>query len=282
MQPSRWHHAAHLMRLHAPTGIWLLFWPCAWSLTLASQGEMEPKLLLIFFAGSITMRAAGCIINDLTDRSIDAQVARTRVRPLASGAISVRAALSWLMLLLSISALIALTLGPSIVALAALWLIPVTLYPWMKRITWWPQMFLGLTFNAGALFGWLAVTDDVPIAAWYLYAASILWTLGYDTLYAHQDIEDDARIGVKSTARLFGKWIRVAVGICYSSCVCFLAASGYESGASLTFFAYLIPVALHLGWQVVRVRFNNAEDCCRMFHANIWTGLLIFIATLAA
>jgi 4-hydroxybenzoate polyprenyltransferase len=282
MQASRWILYARLMRLDKPTGIWLLYWPCAWGITLASDGRLRPDLLLIFLLGATFMRAAGCIINDMTDRHIDAQVERTRNRPLASGALHIAEAMTLLVFLLSLSLVIALMLGPKIVGLAALWLLPVAAYPWMKRLTWWPQLFLGLTFNAGALFGWLAVDGNLPLAAWLLYAGGVFWTLGYDTIYAHQDKEDDAKIGVKSTARRLGRATKPALALFYSIFLLLLTATGYYNGAAYPYFGLLLLVALHLFSQIFRVELNDRLSCMRQFKANTFTGLLISLTTLVA
>lgn len=282
MQPLSWKLYARLMRLDKPTGIWLLFWPCAWSVTLASGGELRPGLLLLFLAGSVLMRAAGCIVNDMTDREIDAQVERTKDRPLASGTVSMREAGVLLLGLLGLSLAVAAALGPRIVALAAVWLVPVAIYPWMKRLTWWPQLFLGLTFNAGALFGWLAVSGDLPLPAWLLYAGGVCWTLGYDTIYAHQDREDDARIGVKSTARRLGRWTKPWLAVFYSGFMLLLAASLYHGGAAYPAFFLLHLTALHLLWQISRVDLASGPSCLRFFRVNTLTGGLVFLTMLAA
>jgi 4-hydroxybenzoate polyprenyltransferase len=273
---------ARLMRLDKPTGIWLLYWPCAWSLTLASGGEARWGLLLLFLLGAVLMRAAGCIINDMTDRHLDAQVERTLDRPLASGAVSMREAYVLLGGLLTLSLAVALALGPHVVALAAVWLIPVALYPWTKRITWWPQAFLGLTFNAGALFGWLAVTGEVPIPAFLLYAGGFFWTLGYDTIYAHQDREDDARVGIKSTARRLGHATQPALALFYLLFVLCLAWAGYESGAAYPYFAALLLPAVSLAGQVARVRLDDRPSCLQQFRDNSLTGAFVWAACMLA
>lgn len=201
----------HLLRFHQPVGYWLLFWPCAWGVSLASSHQplATSHFLALFFLGSLSMRSAGCIINDLWDRDFDKQVERTKTRPLASGAIAPKQAFMVLAALLLLSLWVALQL-PAIVFWLGVSALPlVVAYPLMKRITWWPQLFLGFTFNYGALMGWAAVRGTIDFPALWLYAAGICWTLFYDTIYAHQDIADDAAIGVKSTARLFGKNTRL-------------------------------------------------------------------------
>lgn len=282
MQQQTWRNYAQLMRLDKPVGIALLFWPCAWSLTLAAEGAPPAPLLLLFLLGAILMRAAGCIINDMTDRRIDAQVERTRERPLASGRVTMKEAWILLTYLLGLSLVVACALGEQLIKLAALWLLPVAFYPWMKRITWWPQLFLGLTFNVGALFGWLALRGDVTLPAWLIYAGGVCWTLGYDTIYAHQDIADDKRVGVKSSARRLGKATKPAVVSFYGFFILCLAWAGYESGAAYPYFFALIPAFLHLIWQIVTVRLDSPADCLRVFRSNHIVGLLIFLACLAA
>jgi 4-hydroxybenzoate polyprenyltransferase len=271
-----------LMRLHQPVGIWLLMWPCWWSLALASGGMPSPELLALFALGSVLMRSAGCIINDIADREFDKQVERTRTRPLASGELSVKQALVLLALLLLASAIIAWHLGEIVMLWAALSLIPVATYPFMKRISWWPQFFLGLTFNWGALMGWAAVRGTVEWPAIALYIGCIFWTLGYDTIYAHQDKKDDARIGVKSTALRLGKNTQKAVGLFYM-----LAMAGWMSAAWLVetgalFFAVMAGVMLQLGWQLCHVDLDDPTSCRRIFVSNTKLGWLVFVAFLSA
>ncbi len=270
-----------LMRLDKPVGIWLLMWPCLWSVTLAAQG-LEPHLLALFFIGAVLMRSAGCIVNDITDRKIDAKVERTKTRPLASGELSVRQAIALLAALLATSLGIAVLLGWKIVALGALWLPLVAAYPWMKRLTWWPQLFLGLTFNAGALFGWVAVRGTIELPAVLLYLGGICWTLGYDTIYAHQDKEDDAKLGVRSTALRFGKATKPWVAGFYSACIALLAAAGAHEGVSSIYYLGLLLVAAHFLWQMLTVCLDDPASCRHVFHANSLSGLLVFLSILLA
>ncbi|MBV8938825.1 MAG: 4-hydroxybenzoate octaprenyltransferase [Alphaproteobacteria bacterium] len=269
-----------LMRLHQPAGILLLLWPCWWSAALASPGAPSPRLLALFAAGAVLMRGAGCIINDLWDRKIDAAVTRTRSRPLACGEMSVRAALILLCLLLALSLAVALVLGFRVTAWAAAALPLVTLYPAMKRLTWWPQAFLGLTFNWGALLGSVAVQGRVTLPAVLLYAAGFFWTLGYDTAYALQDGVDDAAIGVKSTARRFGKRVTAWVGFFYGCCLGCAAAAGMAAGASTAYFILLLPVTMHFAWQINILTPENPGSGRRAFLANPFAGALIFAACL--
>lgn len=268
------------MRLHQPTGTWLLFWPCAWALAIASDGLPAPLLLAAFAIGALLMRSSGCIINDIWDREIDAKVERTRGRPLASGEISVKQALNLLAVLLSFALLIAIFLGMQVVLWSAAALPLVIAYPLMKRVTWWPQAFLGLTFNWGTLLGTVAVLGTPTITSLLLYATGFFWTLGYDTIYAHQDREDDAKLGVKSTARLLGERTRPALAVCYTLVLLFLILALLSANISPALFLLLLPVALHLGWQVWSFRLNAPYCFGPIFASNVWAGGLIFAACL--
>jgi 4-hydroxybenzoate polyprenyltransferase len=277
--PQPWRAYAVLARLDRPAGWWLLFLPGVWGIALAGDPWPDPRLLLLFLAGAIVMRAAGCVINDLWDRDIDRLVERTRNRPLASGAVSPMRALLFLAVLLSIGLAILLQLNWAAVALGAASLVPVVLYPLMKRITWWPQLFLGVTFNWGALLGYLAAAGELGAAAIVLYLAGIAWTLGYDTIYALQDIADDELIGVKSTARLFGRdGAQAWVGVFYTGTILLLFLCGSMAGLGWPFLVGLILPAVHLGWQVHTLDPHDAAGCARRFRANRDAGLLIAAA----
>jgi 4-hydroxybenzoate polyprenyltransferase len=268
-----------LMRLHQPTGIWLLLWPCWWGLALASHGLPPLKFLLLFALGAVLMRSAGCIINDMADREFDKQVERTRTRPLANGELSSKQAMILLVILLAAAACIALALGWKTILWAALSLPLVVTYPFMKRISWWPQLFLGFTFNWGALMGWVAVAGSVQWAAVLLYIGGIFWTLGYDTIYAHQDKRDDAKIGVKSTALRLGNNKR-PIEIFYLLAVGSWALAGWVAGSGPWLFALLLLAQLQLGWQICNVDLGNPASCRRMFKSNLWLGFLLFISFL--
>ncbi|HEX8379461.1 MAG TPA: 4-hydroxybenzoate octaprenyltransferase, partial [Allosphingosinicella sp.] len=207
---------ASLMRLDRPVGAWLLFWPCAWSVALAGMGPNGIRLVLWLALGAWAMRSAGCVWNDIVDRDLDSRVERTRLRPLASGGASLRGAWILLALLGSIGLLVLLQLGRTAQFVALASLAPVAAYPFMKRITWWPQAWLGLVFSWGALVGWPAARGDLDPAAFLLWAGSIFWVIGYDTVYALQDREDDALAGVKSSALALGRHARSGVAICYA------------------------------------------------------------------
>ncbi len=280
MSKAQAHPYFRLMRLHQPVGAWLLFWPCAWALALGSHGR-PPLLALAFFAtGALIMRAAGCIINDLTDRKFDVKVERTRTRPLASGETSAKEALLLLGALLACALVVAWVLGPRVLiwSLAAMPL--VIAYPWMKRITWWPQLFLGLTFNWGALAGWVYVHGAPEVPAVLLYLAGIFWTLGYDTIYAHQDKEDDALIGVKSTALKLGAQTRRWLCLFYALCTICLSLAAMLQDAQALCYAILLLVAADFSCQIRRLNLDDRASALRIFRQNARTGSLIFLAFL--
>ena len=265
---------ARLARLDRPAGSWLLFWPCIAGLALAGGLQQQPWLILWFGLGSLAMRGAGCVWNDIVDRDLDAKVARTRDRPVASGRISVKAALAFAaaLSLLGLAVLLQLRGLAQIVALASL--IPVAAYPFMKRITWWPQAWLGLTFNWGLAVGWTAVAPlDSPVI-WLLWAGGIAWTLGYDTIYALQDIEDDALAGIKSSARALGPQARAGVAAFYAlALILWAAALWLQAGQALALLA-LLPLAAHLGWQVIRLADTRPVNALLLFRSNRLAGAL--------
>jgi 4-hydroxybenzoate polyprenyltransferase len=271
---------ARLARLDRPAGTWLLFWPCIAGLALAGGLARAPALVLWFGLGSIAMRAAGCVWNDIIDRDLDARVERTRSRPVASGRISVRVALAFAVLLALIGMIVLLQLRGMAQGVALASLLPVAAYPFMKRITWWPQAWLGLTFNWGALVGWVAVANPaLPMAL--LWAGGIAWTLGYDTIYALQDIEDDALAGIKSSARALGGRARAGVAGFYATALLLWAAALWlVAGQALAVLA-LLPMALHLGWQVVRLADQGPANALVLFRANRGAGALLAAACAA-
>jgi 4-hydroxybenzoate polyprenyltransferase len=270
-----------LIRADRPIGVWLLLFPCLWGLALASTGFPDPRLMLLFVAGSVIMRGAGCVINDIADRDFDARVERTKDRPIASGAISVPKALVFLALLLAagLAVLLAFNQATILVALASLPLI--VAYPFMKRITYWPQAFLGVTFNWGALLGWTAATGGLTLAAGALYAGCVAWTLGYDTIYAHQDKADDIRIGVKSTALRLGARTRPWLYGFYGATVLLFGAAGGLAGAGLPFALGLAAATGLLLWQVRTVKFDDPADCLAKFTSNAWVGVLLLAGIVA-
>ena len=269
-----------LTRFDKPIGIWLLFFPAAWAVAM-SAGTNAGTLLLLMLIGAAVTRAAGCIINDLTDRKLDAQVERTRNRPLASGMISVPQALILLVVILAIALGIALSLPRSVFLLALLALPMIAAYPWMKRITWWPQVFLGLTFNLGALFGWLASGTPLSLPAFTLYAACIFWTLGYDTIYAIQDMADDEKVGIRSTARRIGlAHMRRFITLCYSLMFSLLVMTGALLSIAWPYYIGLFIAAFHAYWQIRQLP-CSPERAGAIFRSNQWLGLAILMGLLA-
>ena len=271
-----------LARLDQPTGVWLLLWPCLWGIGLASDGLPAWELLVLFTAGAFVMRAAGCTLNDIFDRDFDARVERTRRRPLPSGAIGVKGAVAFIAVLLGAGLAILLQLNPFAVLLGAGSLLLVCIYPLMKRITYWPQAFLGLTFNYGALLGWAAVQGGIAWPAGLLYGGGIAWTLGYDTIYAHQDKEDDLAIGVKSSALALGRHTRPWLILFYAAAVAGLAGAGVAASMAWPYFAGVALAALLLAWQALRVRIGSPADCLAKFKANSLVGLAVFAGIVAA
>lgn len=269
-----------LMRLDKPTGTGLTLLPALWSAALLSPGLPDPALLLALALGAMAVRGAGCVINDLWDRKIDREVARTRNRPLASGELRPSQAVALLLLLLAVALICAAFLGMRVVLWAASALPLIALYPAMKRITWFPQIFLGLTFNWGALLAAVAIYGFPPPAAWLLYFGAAAWTVGYDTIYAHQDIADDARIGVKSSARALGAHTRPFLACCYALSLALIALAGVGAGAGTAFFLLLLPAGAHLGWQVATLDCASPERCQTLFKSNLLAGIIIFSACL--
>jgi 4-hydroxybenzoate polyprenyltransferase len=271
---------ASLMRLDRPIGVWLLFWPGAWAIALAGMGPRGLALLAWFLLGAFAMRSAGCVYNDIVDRDLDAKVERTRLRPLASKRVSLKAA--WVLLVgLSLVGLIVLLQLPrtaQLVALASLAL--VAAYPFMKRITWWPQAWLGLVFSWAALVGWPAVTGEIGLTALLLWGGAVFWVIGYDTIYALQDREDDALVGVKSSALALGKHARAGVLVCYFIAIDLWAAALWRERPDGLVLAALAPMALHLFWQVATLKPENGADALAKFRSNRLAGLLMFLACL--
>lgn len=283
---DRWVPAAarpylRLMRLDRPIGTWLLLFPCWWSIALAGAGWPDWRLMALFAAGSVIMRGAGCTINDMADHEFDALVERTKGRPIPSGAVSLTQA----GLFLAGQLLAGLVILTQLNAAAIWWgvasLALVFPYPLMKRITWWPQAWLGLTFNWGALLGWVAVTGQMEAPPLLLYAAGILWTLGYDTIYAHQDKDDDQLIGVKSTAlRLGAKTGPALIGF-YAGAVVLLAVAGFAAHLSWPFYLLLLLSAGQLAWQARSLRMDDAADCLAKFKSNRLFGWGLLAAIIA-
>jgi 4-hydroxybenzoate polyprenyltransferase len=282
--PARLQPWLKLGRFDRPAGAWLLLLPGWQGIGLAaSQLHAWPSLMLLlkFAVGAFLMRAAGCAWNDILDRDIDAKVARTAARPVASGQISVKQALLFLTLCSLASFAILVTLPPTAIALGVASLALVAAYPLMKRITWWPQAWLGLTFNWGALLGYAAVTDHVALPCLLLYVSGIFWTLGYDTIYAIQDMEDDALAGVKSSARRLGPRTPKAVLIFYGLTAAFAFSAAYAADLGPLFLAFGVLYGLHLFNQARQVRIDDGAGALRLFKSNRAAGLILFIGLIA-
>jgi 4-hydroxybenzoate polyprenyltransferase len=274
---------AKLARLDRPIGTWLLLFPCWWSIALATPRGAWPdaKLIVLFAIGAVVMRGAGCVVNDIADRNFDARVARTALRPIPSGAVSVPQALAFLGALLAIGLAVLLSFNWTAVIVGVASLPLIAAYPFMKRITYWPQAFLGITFNWGALLGWAAATGSLGWPALALYAGGIAWTLHYDTIYAHQDKEDDALIGVKSTALLFGNRSRAwMAGFSLLAIALFGAALALDD-ARWPAWLGLGVIAAHLGWQLAAVRIHDPADCLAKFKSNRMVGWALFAGIVA-
>ena len=282
LAPSALRPYLRLARADRPIGAWLLLLPCWWSAGLAAVAAghpyPDPWHVALFFIGAFVMRGAGCTWNDILDRDLDAKVARTRSRPIPSGQVSVKAAATFLVIQALIGLLVLVQFNRFTILLGVASLSVVAIYPLMKRITWWPQIVLGLAFSWGALMGWAAVFARLDAAALLLYAGSIAWVIGYDTIYAHQDREDDALIGVKSTARLFAGRTRPALTCFYAAAVVLIGLSGVAAGAGPIFAVGCVAFGAHLGWQIDRLDIDDPDLCLRLFKSNRDAGLILFAA----
>jgi 4-hydroxybenzoate polyprenyltransferase len=269
-----------LSRIDRPIGTWLLLFPCLWSIALAApQGEFPNIWMFILFGiGALVMRGAGCTLNDIADRNFDGAVERTRKRPIPSGQVSLFQAFLWLGFQCLIGLLILLQFNGFAIALGAASLLLVLVYPFAKRFTYWPQFFLGLAFNYGALLGWAAVTGGLTVAPIVMYLAGIAWTLGYDTIYAHQDKEDDILIGVKSTALKFGKDTKSWMIGFYTLTILGLLASGYLLSLTALFYTIMAGAIAHLIWQIKTLEIDNSDMCLMLFKSNKVFGALVLIA----
>ncbi len=274
-----------LARFDRPIGGWLLLFPCWWAQTLAERsiGQAFPDLwlVLLFLVGAFVMRGAGCTWNDIVDRDFDGRVERTALRPIPSGQVSVKAALAFGIGLCLVGFLVLIQLNWFTVWVGIASLGLVATYPFFKRFTWWPQVMLGLTFKWGALVGWTAVTGAFAPATFVLYAACILWTVGYDTIYAHQDKEDDAMLGLKSSALRLGAATRPALVGFYSGAVVLWVLAGWLAGAGAVYMAVLALVGVQLAWQVATLDTEDSANCLARFRSNQWVGWLIFLGTAA-
>ncbi len=264
---------ALLARFDRPIGWWLLYWPCIFGLALTGGLIRQWELVFWFLLGAIAMRSAGCVYNDILDRDLDARVERTASRPLASGAVSLRAAWIWLILLCLVGLIVLLQLRweAQLIALASLAL--VAAYPLMKRITWWPQAWLGLVFSWGALVGWMAVRGEADPAMWWLYAGCVFWVIGYDTIYAMQDREDDALVGIRSSALRLGSNVRIGVALFYALALAGWSLAIWQIRPQGQALIALLPAALHLLWQVAKLR-EDGKTSLELFRSNRMAGFL--------
>jgi 4-hydroxybenzoate polyprenyltransferase len=271
-----------LARLDRPIGTWLLLFPGWWAIALAAPGWPDWRLMALFGIGATVMRGAGCTLNDIIDRDFDAQVARTRTRPLPSGAVTLRQAALFLLLELAIGAAVLACLDRFAILLGFLVLLLVGTYPLMKRVTYWPQFFLGLNFNWGAVMGWAAVRGRLDGAALLLYVGGIAWTLGYDTIYAHQDKEDDVLIGVRSSALALGQRTRPWLFIFYGVAAALWAAAGSAAQMRWPFYIGLALMLAQLWWQAARVATDDPADCLAKFRSNRWAGWILLLTIIIA
>ena len=276
LAPPGWRPWLRLSRADRPIGTWLLLFPCWWSQALATQGWPDPWMMILFGIGAVVMRGAGCTWNDITDRDLDAKVERTRSRPIPAGQVSVTQAVVFMVAQALIGLLVLLQFNRFAVMTGIASLVIVAIYPFMKRITWWPQVVLGLAFSYGALMGFAVTLERIDLTAIALYAGSIAWVIAYDTIYAHQDAEDDALIGVKSTARLFGARTHRALVIFYGLAVLLIGTAFALAGARWPAWIGLAAFALHLGWQVRRLDTSDGALCLRIFKSNRDAGFILF------
>jgi 4-hydroxybenzoate polyprenyltransferase len=268
-----------LARLDRPIGSWLLLMPCWWSVGLAAvhaRSQVNVWHLLLFFIGAFAMRGAGCTWNDIVDRDLDSQVERTRSRPIPSGQVTVASAAAFLMLQALVGLAVLLQFNRFTIYVGFASLAVVAIYPFMKRITYWPQIVLGLAFSWGALMGWPATFARLDLPALLLYAGAISWVIGYDTIYAHQDREDDALIGIKSTALLFRERTKPMLELFYALAVALIALAGWSAGAGLLFALGLLAFATHLAWQIARLDVDDPINCLVVFKSNRDAGLILF------
>ena len=271
-----------LIRMKKPTGFMLLFWPCAWGLTLAYDFSNNLNdyffYLSLFFLGSVLMRSAGCVVNDISDKEFDKKVDRTKNRPIASNKVSVKLAIFYTIILCSIAFLVLINFNNLTIILALCSMPLAFTYPLMKRFTYWPQLFLGITFNYGLILGWTSIMGEINIVPIILYLGAIFWTLGYDTIYGFQDIKDDEIIGVKSTSIKFKNNPKKFLLICYSILIISILTTGLLMNFNLLFFISLTMLALHLFlYQILKFNSNNKESCLKIFKSNNLFGALVLI-----
>ena len=267
----------NLARLNNPIGIFLLLFPCLLGITIASD-QINLEIFTLFTLGAITMRSAGCIINDIVDRNLDKKTVRTKDRPLANEQLTLKEAYYFLLFLLIIGLLILIKLN-QIVIILGLAIIPlIVLYPYMKRITYFPQLFLGIIFNWGVLMGYASIKNTLDPEIFFLYAACIFWTIGYDTIYAHQDKKTDVKIGIKSTAVLFGKKTKLCLCMLYLLMILNLVSTGIVFQLTSSFYLITTIIFLHLMWQIYTLEINDPKNCLSRFKSNRWVGLAMLTA----
>ena len=271
-----------LTRLKRPIGYMLLFWPCAWGLTIAFDFSKDIKnyifYLILFFLGSVLMRSAGCIVNDIIDKDFDKEVQRTKNRPIASGKISVKLGIIYSLMLCLLALIVLLNFNKFTIFLALASMPFAFTYPLMKRFTYWPQLFLGLTFNYGLILGWTSINNELNLIPIILYVGAIFWTLGYDTIYGFQDIKDDEIIGLKSTSIKFKSNPIMFLNICYLILTSSLLIIGYEMGYNIFYFIFMIVVIFHLFYvQLKKLKIESEVNCLKIFKSNNLVGLIIFV-----
>ena len=278
------HQIIQLVRLDKPIGTLLLFWPCLWGLTLANYYSQNFKIfslyIIFFFLGSVLMRSAGCIVNDIVDRKFDKKVSRTKSRPIASGKIKIFEAATYASVLCFFALIILLQFNTLTVQLGMASMVFAFTYPFMKRLTYWPQLFLGFTFNWGIIMAWSAIHSDLSIIPFILYIAAIFWTLGYDTIYGLQDLRDDEIIGLKSTSIKFKNNVKNFVTICYLLTVSFLIILAFFVGANLFYFLILMIITYQFYSQIKNFNKNRPKTCLKTFKSNNYIGILVFISLL--
>jgi 4-hydroxybenzoate polyprenyltransferase len=282
--PDHWKPYARLARLDRPVGWWLLLWPCWWSSLMATNGPGYPPNLLhlvLFLIGAIVMRGAGCTYNDILDRDIDAAVLRTRDRPLPSGQVTVGEAIVFLFAQALVGLIVLLQFNTQTILLGLVSLVVVAIYPLAKRVVDWPQLFLGIAFSWGALLGWTAAYGRLQAPAILLFAGGLMWTVGYDTIYAHQDREDDELIGIRSTARLFGHRTWPFLVVIYAGATAFIGWAFWMAGLGIPAFVGLAAGAVQLGWQIVILDIEDPANCLRVFRSNQYYGWIVFGGLLA-
>jgi 4-hydroxybenzoate polyprenyltransferase len=280
LQFTRWRDYASLMRLDKPIGIFLLLWPTLWALLIASGGNPDLKIVLIFVAGVILMRSAGCVINDYADRDFDRHVSRTQNRPLTSGRVSTQEAKLLFAVLCLLAFVLVLQLNLLTIALSVVGVLLAAVYPFMKRVTYLPQVFLGITFGWSVPMAFAAQTGTVPQIAWLMFVATVLWTTAYDTLYAMVDREDDRALGLKSTAILFGESDRQIIGIIQGMLLISLLMIGHQAELGMIYYLGVLLAAGLAAWQQYLIRFREREACFQAFLNNNWFGAVIFLGIL--